>query len=249
MSNKADKIYEKIKAGFQTIVNDADLKSEEVKITSKGLTPEEAIGNTKRKDYPILTGEEVLLQAAYMGALGQAFTDAPATFKGTLEEVMAMDITEDLHARGLYLASMNAVMRYLGLLNSTVHCRMEEPEECAHEFVKQLKCEYPSAKIALVGYQPSLFEELSKEFALRVLDLNPKNVGEERFGIKVEHGIDDYEEVVLKWADLVLCTGSVFCNGTMHKYVDIDKDVIFFGTSGSGAAYILGLKRLCPMAK
>lgn len=235
-----------LKDKFKTLVEENSLTMDEIHIVSKSLTPEEAIGNTRRKDFPILTGREVMLQAEYQGAKGQAFTDAPSEFKGTLREILALDLDKDLHSRGLFIASLNAVMAKIGLIEHTVHCRTEEPENCAGEILDIVKRDYKDRKIALIGYQPSILEALSKDFTVRVLDLNPKNVGQTRYGIKVEHGIDDYKEVVLDWSDVVLCTGSTLCNGTIVQYFDIGKEVIFFEITVAGAAKLLGLKRLCP---
>lgn len=248
MTDKALRIYEEIQEGFSGIAATHHLDTDNITIKSRGLTPEEAIGITKRRDYPILTGAEIMLQAEYQGAYGQAFTDAPADFEGTLKQVMDMDIIHDPHARGLYFAAMNAALRCLGLIDHTVHCRTEEPVECAAEYIPCLKERFPRANVALIGYQPSLFEALSAEpsFKLRVLDLNPGNVGETRFGVKIGHGIRDYEDTVLNWADLVLCTSSVFCNATMDRYIDIGKPVLFFGITGAAAIYLLGLDRHCP---
>ena len=64
---------------------------EKVEIKAKSLTPEEAIGNTERKDYPILTGTDVMIEATYNGVAGQAFTNAPADFSGTLADIMKLD--------------------------------------------------------------------------------------------------------------------------------------------------------------
>lgn len=239
----------KLKNEFRSLVKKFDLATDEINITSKSLTPEEAIGNTKRRDFPILTGQEVMLQAAYKGAFGQAFTDAPSEFKGTLDDILELDLSEDSHNRALFIASMNAVMAKLGLIEHTVHCKTEDPENCAHEFADYVRKTYGNKKIALVGYQPSILEALSKEFTLRVLDLSPKNVGQNRYGIKVEHGINDYKEVVLDWADVVLCTGSTLCNGTIVNFIDIGKEVLFFGITASGAAKLLGLKQLCPLSR
>lgn len=247
MTPKADYIYKTIQNGFEYIIRKYSLNAFKVSIKSRGLSPEEAIGNTKRRDYPILTGKEVMLQADCKGALGQAFSEAPSDFNGSLQEIMEMSLS-DPHARGLYFASMNAVMNHLGLIKHTVHCRTHELIECADCCLDFLKKEYAGQKIALIGYQPSMFEVLSENFPLRVLDLNPVNVGQKRFGIVVEHGIDDYEKVVLDWADLVLCTGSVFSNATMDKYIDIGKKVIFFGITASGAGHILKLNRFCPLS-
>ena len=107
-----------------------------------------------------------------------------------------------------------------------------------------LKENYGSPKILQVGYQPAIFQNLAENFEMRILDLNPENVGTEKYGVTVEHGIDAYEDA-LAWADLVLCTGSTICNGSVVRYLDIGKDVIFYGTTLAGAASILGLKRGC----
>ena len=242
-------LMKKLKDGFRALIDQHSLDADAITISSKSLSPEEAIGNTQRKDFPILAGVEVMLQAEYCGCLGQAFTDAPAVFQGTLTDILALDLMDDMHSRGLFIASLNAVMAKLGFVDHTVHCRTEEPELCAREFYEYAKNHYTGKKIALVGYQPSILDALSKDFDIRDLDLNPQNIGQIRYGIKVEHGIDDYEEVVLDWADVVLCTGSTICNGTIVNFIDIGKEVLFFGVTVAGAARILGLKRLCPLSK
>jgi uncharacterized protein (DUF4213/DUF364 family) len=241
-------LMQSLREKFQTLVRQNNLSTDEVKITTKSLTPEEAIGTPKRRDFPILTGQEVMLQAEYKGLFGQSFTDAPTIFNGTLDEILALDLSVDSHNRAMFIAVMNAVMAYLGLITHTVHCKTEDPEKCAQELVRFVRNNYGTKKIALIGYQPSMLEALSKEFTLRVLDLSPKNVGQIRYGVKVEHGIDDYKDVVLNWADVVLCTGSTLCNGTIVNFVDIGKDVVFFGITIAGAAYLMGWNQLCPLS-
>ena len=68
---------------------------------------------------------EVMLQAEYKGCIGQAFTSSPAAFSGTLQEILDSDIENDAYARALFIASLNAVMRYLGLADRTIHCKTE----------------------------------------------------------------------------------------------------------------------------
>lgn len=237
-------IYDKLKAELAKILEENNLSEETIFIKSKTLTDQEAIGITERKDFPILTGKEIMLQAEFKGSVGQAFTSAPTVFKGSLKEIVDLDLESDDHAKGLFIASLNAIMKYLNLADRTIHCRNEEPELCANKFKEELK-EYKDLNIALIGYQPAILENLSQDFKVRVLDLSPKNVGETKFGIKIEHGIEDFDKVVLKWADLILCTGSTICNGSIVNFLNLDKQVIFFGTTIAGAAPILGLKRLC----
>ena len=238
-------IYDQLKLELKNILAENNLSQETILITSKTLTDEEAIGITQRKDFPILTGKEIMLQAEFRGSIGQAFTSAPTVFSGSLDEITNLNLNEDDHAKGLFIASLNAIMRYLNLNDKTIHCKNDEPEICGKKFKESLKKDYKDAKIALIGYQPAILENLAEDYNIRVLDLSPVNVGKEKFGIKIQHGIDDYEEVVLDWADLILCTGSTICNGSIVQFLNLDKPVIFFGTTIAGPAEILGLKRLC----
>jgi len=241
----ARNLYPELKRRFADIVEKNCLPSDQIGIQARALSPKDAIGDTQRKDFPILTGREVMLQAEYRGAYGQAFTDSPAMFSGTLGDILALDIEHDMGALGLFVASMNAVLRKLEMAKGTLHCKNDEPELCAKEFVGYLREHYGHPKITLVGYQPAMIENLSKAFPLRVLDLNPDTVGKVKYGIAIEHGKNDYQDAVLHWADVVLCTGSTLSNGTITDYLDTGKEVIFFGITIAGAAELLGLKRVC----
>lgn len=237
-------LFQILKKEFLKIIDEHGLDASEVNIRSTALSPEEAIGITERKDYPILNGSEVMIQAECNGTIGQAFTSAPAAFSGTLGDIVNADIENDDYARALFIAAMNAVMRSLGLADRTVHCKGRGPELCAKQYIPFLKEKYGSPKILQVGYQPALFQRIAENFEMRILDLNPENVGKIKNGVKVEHGIDDYEDA-LQWADLIVCTGSTIANGSIVNYIDKGKEVIFYGTTLAGAAEILGLKRVC----
>ncbi|HCT65455.1 MAG TPA: hypothetical protein DIC60_09375 [Lachnospiraceae bacterium] len=239
-----DVLYATLQNEFQKIVKENGIEQQHIKINCKLLSPEEAIGITKRKDFPILTGKEIMLTAEFQGELGQAFTDAPSAGSQTLESIINSDISKDPHACSVFIAALNAVTRKLGLSDKTVHCKNDEPEECAHELVKYIQTHYANPKITLIGYQPAMLERLAENFKVRVLDLNPDNIGELRYGIEVEHGVDSYESAI-QWADLILCTGSTICNGSIVNFIDIGKEVLFFGTTLSGSAPLLNLKRIC----
>lgn len=218
---------------------------EKVEIKAKSLTPEEAIGNTERKDYPILTGKDVMIEAEYKGVSGQAFTSAPADFSGTLADIMKLDYENDDHAAGLLIATINAVMGSLGKCDRMIHCKNEGPKLCGKEIGKYVKETYGDPKVLVVGYQPSIIENLTAQSNnVRALDLDPNNVGQERCGIVIEHGVNDMADAI-EWADIVLCTGSTVCNGTLVDYMNLGKPTYFFGTSLAGTAELLGLKRLC----
>ncbi len=242
---EASELYASLKEKFSLLVAERKLLSDSIGIRSRALSPREAIGDTDKKDYPIRIGKEIMIQAEYRGALGQAFTDAPSDFEGTLEDILRLDIERDRRGLGLFVASVNAVCRFLFPEIRSVHCRDEGPELCAVRFVEEMRERYGKPRIALVGFQPALVEAFSRTFDVRVLDLNPDNVGQVKRGVRVEHGLNDYPAVVLDWAELVLCTGSTLTNGTIVQYLGLDKEVIFFGTTISGTARLLDLKRLC----
>lgn len=229
---------------FRKIVEENGLSGREVKIGCRALSAQEAIGETKRKDFPLLTGREVMMQAEFDGSVGQAFTSAPSVFNGTLTEVLGLDIVGDDHDRAIFIAAMNAVTRKLGLCDRTIHCKDDGPEECAVKIADTIMETYGPVKIAQVGYQPALLERLSEKFEVRLLDLNPEMIGKTKSGVKILDGKRDREEVI-RWADLILCTGSTLSNGTIVDYMDLDKEVLFYGTTAAGAAALLGLKRIC----
>lgn len=240
----AHDLYETLRQSFRSILEQEGLSADHIAIAARGLTPQEAIGHTQRKDFPILTGKEVMLMATFRGAKGQAFTDAPAQFSGPLSQLLDADLDGDPHARGLFIAALNAVMKYLEKADNTVHCKDQGPELCARHMASWVGETYGSPKIALVGFQPALLAALSRRFEVQVLDLNPDNIGKVKDGCPVRDGVTD-RDAVLQWADLVLCTGSTLCNGTIVDFLDLTKEVVFFGTTLSGAAPILGLKRAC----
>lgn len=238
-------LFDLIIERFKALPEVKDILDEKVEIRAKSLTPEEAIGNTERKDYPILTGTDVMIEATYNGVSGQAFTSAPADFNGTLADIMEMDYENDDHAAGLLIASINAVMGSLGLCDRMIHCKNEGPKLCGREIGKFVTETYDKPKVLVVGYQPSIIENLTGLLdTVRALDLDPKNVGQERCGIVIEHGVDDMADA-MEWADIILCTGSTVCNGTLVDYMNTGKPTYFFGTSLAGVAVLLDLPRLC----
>ena len=239
-------LYVTLREMFEDVLNAECLKNDPVEVFCRSLSAEEAIGTPKRKDYPILTGKDVMIQAEYRGFRGQAFTDAPSTFSGTLEEILNLDIVGNAHERGLFIAVMNAVLCSLGRCGNTVHCRTDGPERCAAAARSILREQWPNANnVTLVGYQPALLQMLAESGydTVRVLDLNPANIGQERFGITIEDG-QTCTESAISSADLILCTGSTLSNGTIVDYIGLDK-VVFYGITAAGAAELLGLRRLC----
>ncbi|MGQ9629949.1 MAG: Rossmann-like domain-containing protein [bacterium] len=207
------------------------------------LSPEESIGNPERRDFPLLAGRERLVQAEFRGSLGQAFTDMYGDFRGTLGDVLGMDLANN-YRRAVFVSTLNAVMRHLGMIEGTVHCRDEGPGKCAGKLIEMIEREYGRPKIALVGFQPSMASLIGERFPLRITDINPENVGRERCGVVIEGSGRTGEN--LKWCDIALVTGTTLVNGTIRDFLGIGKPMIFYGVTIAGAAKILGLERFCP---
>lgn len=239
-----EELFKKLKEYTYQLLKEHNLLEEVVSINAKGLSKEEAIGRTKRKDYPILTGKEVMMCATLDGVKGQAFTAYPSQFQGTMKELLDIDLATDEYGRGLFIAALNALSAKLGIVDRTVHCKNAGPEECAIKLREYLNQNFRIKKIALVGYQPAMIHSLASTYLLRVLDLNQKNIGTEIEGIRIEDGNRDFVEVI-EWAELILCTGSTLCNGTIVDYLKLDKRVLFYGTTLAGAAPCLLAERVC----
>jgi len=94
-------------------VAENDLLDETVVIRAKPLTPEEATRNPEGEDFSILKGTERMMQAEFSGCFGQAFTDRYGDFEGTLQDVLAMELTNN-YRRATFVATLNAAMRHLG---------------------------------------------------------------------------------------------------------------------------------------
>ncbi len=119
-------MYAEIKEKFGKIVAENNLREGNVRISAKTLSAEEAIGNPERDDFPLLKGKERLMQAEFNGSLGQAFTDLYGNFEGTLQNVLDMELKNNFR-RAIFIATLNAVMRHLGLIDGTIHCKNNGP--------------------------------------------------------------------------------------------------------------------------
>ncbi|NLI12001.1 Rossmann-like domain-containing protein [Pelotomaculum propionicicum] len=247
MTESTDSFSSRLQKEFTLLVDKCGLKQAKVKVTAKPLSPEDAIGSTRRKDYVLLKGKERLLQAEVMGCRGQAFTGSLGDFTGTLEDVLALPLIDDFQ-RAVYTATLNAVACHAGKVLNTIHCRNEGPEECARQAVEFFRKEYGKPRILMIGYQPALAEALHKAFPLVVLDLDPANIGQNKKGVVIEDGSIGLAEHIAD-SDVIFATGSTICNSTIDALEQSGKPLVFFGTTGSGAAALLGIPRFCPASE
>lgn len=234
--------YNDIKERFFNLIKEKDLMSSKVEVVSaRTLTSQEVIGKPERDDFPLLKGKEVMLQADFKGSLGQAFTDMPGNYSGSLREILAMSLDNNFK-RAVFIATLNAVLRYLNYISKTVHCKDKEPGECASQLVDYIKERFGNPRIAFIGMQPAMVEALGAHFKLRITDLDLDNVGQQKWGVLIEDVAQTKE--ILSWADLILATGTTVVNDTLTPLL-IEKPIIFYGVTIAGVAYLKGYEQYC----
>lgn len=235
--------YDEIKRKIREIIATNKIEDKTVEIKAKVLTPGEAIGNPEHDDYPLLKGRERLMQAQYKGATGVAFTDMFGNHSSLLSEIIDMDLTNNFR-RAIFIATLNAVLRFTGHLDKTVHCKDDGLVRCGRELKEYISLNYGKPRILQVGHQPRFTEVLSGNFDFRVVDLDKKNIGKSVNNARIcsENETNEF----IKWADLLFVTGSTFVNGTFEQFIKTGKELIFYGVTGQAPAYLLGFKRFCP---
>jgi hypothetical protein len=235
-------MYEIMKGKISALVNEHNWSTEEITVTAQTLSSEEAIGNPEEDDYPLLKGRERIMEAQFRGARGHAFTDMYGNWRGTLNDILVMEMKNNFR-RAVFVATSNAVLRHLGMVAGTVHCKDRAPQECSKILVEKIHAEFGSPKVLLVGFQPRMAEVLAKRFALRISDLDEANIGTKKFGIVVQSPREIQDAI--KWCDLMVVTGSTAVNNTIQEFIG-KKPVLFYGVTCAGPAHLLGLNRFCP---
>ena len=199
----------------------------------------------------MLQGKEFLIQADFKNALGQAFTDAPKKFKGKVKEILDLKLTDNSD-RALFIATLNAVMRYVGAADKTIHCKNKEPELCAQEIAETIIDKYTAdVNIGIVGFQPAIIDNFSKRLSaknIKVTDLDKDNINKVKYGVLIWDG-REMEKELFKTCDVVLATGSTVVNDSLSQLISLSdeyqKPLYLYGTTIAGAGKILNLERLC----
>jgi uncharacterized protein (DUF4213/DUF364 family) len=243
-------LLKELKEKLEAIATGQRLGDEAVQVNIGTLSVKQAIGSPKRQDFPILQGKEVMIEAQFRGSCGQAFTDKPNDFKGTLNDVLTLPLDTNDN-RAIFIATLNAVTAHLKMVTGTRHCHDEEPEECAREIAQTILTNYGRVKLGMIGLQPAILENLAITMgkdSVRCTDLNPDNTGSTKYGIEIRDGRTETEKLI-KWCDLVLATSSTIINNTFDEIRERTtregKRLIIFGVTGAGAAALAGLERLC----
>ena len=225
----------------------------QVEIQARVLSTEEAIGEPGRRDYPIIVGRERMLEASVLGVRGQAFTDSPREFSGTVEEVLSLPLDINRN-RAVFVAALNALCAYLGLITKTLHCKDSEPTECSQLIAAELRTGVLAPPVGIIGYNPALLEALSTKFGpdfIRAVDLNPDNIGQQKFGIIIGDGVKDMDHLVAE-SEIILVTGTTLTNGSLNAIYRLlnnaERSFFLYGVTAAGVAALCHLPHLCPCA-
>ena len=245
-------ILEKARKELKRIITERGLDLAE-RITVRALTPDEAIG-TADENFVIKKGKERVIEARFRDSAGQAFTDAPGNWEGTLGELLELDLAEN-GWRAIFTAGLNAVTSHIGLASGVIHCRDDEPTTCGAEMPELLRQRFNVRRYGMIGLQPAILKEMVDAYGtsgMRIMDLNPDNIGEKREDLIVMDGEKDLPKLV-EWCQVGLVTGSCVVNGTINEILEqfqaAAKPVIFFGNTISGVAALLDLERVCPYGR
>jgi hypothetical protein len=243
-------LYEQLRTILINIAGDHGLLDESVVIESSVLTTAEAIGTPNRNDFPLQKGREVLMEAEFMGSKGQAYTDSPSRFRGNLQEIADLELTNP-EQKALFIAALNAVTRYVHPDLRTLHCRDEGPERCASRIAEYLRDLDPRT-VGMIGLQPAILEALVGAMGkdrVRCIDRDEENRNQVRYGVSIGWGDDRGLKHLFEKSDLVLATGSSVANGSLTGILSLSGDtgtpLYFYGTTIAGTARLLGLNRLC----
>jgi len=242
--------YNELQHRFSQLIERNDLADKTVEIKARILSSEEALGNPSRDDYPLLKGKEFLMEARFMDVSGQAYTDAPSELTTTLAEIANSKLYEPPQ-RALFIATLNAVVRYIDGDLKTVHCRNDEPEKCADQIIEAIRPADPHT-VGLVGLQPAILAVLSKTYGpdnVLCVDRDTSLRGTSKHDVPILWGDEETTEMVFSRSDVVLSTGSTVVNGSLPDLLALSEKfqtpIFFYGTSVAGTARLMSLNHLC----
>lgn len=262
-SNEASTL-ERSRSALRGRLAPEDLERLAVDVRVVPLSPEEAIGDPGRRDYPILVGRERVVEARLLErrsdgdgvplARGHAFTDEPGGFEGTLDEILELPLDSN-RRRAVFVATLNALSAWLGVEEMTVHCRDDDPETCGAELARLLAARPGEPVVGLVGLNPALLDHLVQGLGserMIAADRNPDNIGQRRYGVEILDG-DEALDDLLEAADVVVVTGTTLVNGTFDRIEAGARarggEVLIYGVTAAGVAGLCGLERHCTCGR
>ena len=247
-------ILERTRTRIREIAEKEHLLHVDVTVLARPLTPEEAIGNPGRRDFPIIIGKERVIEATLLGSKGHAYTDSPQEFLGTLNDVLNLELNTNQN-RAIYVATINALLGSLKMADKKVHCKDNEPEECALEIADSLLKKYGRTDVGLIGLNPAIAERLVDTFGpdhVRITDMSRDNIGQRRFGVEIWDGNERTEDLI-DASNVVIFTGTTLVNNTFSQIWDRiqahGKNYVVYGVTAAAVSNLLCFERICPRGR
>ncbi len=239
---------------LRRLVQEHSLGAETITVVTRPSSEKETTGEGIREEYALTRGNVVLVEATFLDAIGQALSDEPAQFSGTLEQ--ALDIGLDTNGqRALFVATANAVLAHLGLVKGTCHCEYPSVRECGWRVASSLWGEYPGADVGLIGFQRGFVEGLAEVFGtdrVHVADLAPENLGRKEYGVVIGDSAHD-TKTVIESSDVVLVSGAMVVANALEDILktasEVQTPIILYGATAAAPAYLYNLPRVCPLAR
>lgn len=247
-------ILEVSRVKLREIIEKNKLHNVNISVLVKTLTPEEAIGEPGRRDFPIIIGKERIIEAELLGAKAHAFTDSPGEYLGKLKEIEVLSLNSNKE-RAIYIATLNATLKYLNLIKNTLHCKNESPLRCAEAISSHLLRKWGKVKVGLIGLNPAICERLVSTFGKKnvyITDLNKENINSIKNGVEVWDGNIMTEEI-MRQSDVALITGTTLGNGTfddiLNCILNYKREYLIYGVTAVGICKLMGFNRICPYGR
>ena len=208
----------------------------------------------KSYDGTCLDGKEVRVDVSFLNKKTEVFTDEPSSFSGALKDILNLPLNTNKN-RALVAGAINGVMKHLNMVDGSLCDRERFSSLCAEEMADRLYKRWgDNLTIALIGFQNDIAEALVDKFSknnIEITDLDKDNLGKSVKGVEIKDGRQWTAKAVEK-NFLALVSATTIINNTAEDILDLSKKdnksriVIFYGTSISGVASLLGyLRRLC----
>lgn len=237
-------LYQQILSAFYGLEGANALLNETVSVT-KASEPERTL-RPENEPFSGIARPEYCVTATLLGAKGEAYTENPEDFCGTLKQALEIPPTEK-GISAVTIASLNAAMQYLNLSPGA----FPEGEEARFQYADAL-CRYVlehhgRENIVLVGYDGYLVKRFMDEgLVFWTMDKDPDNITQDRFHHVVVNNAKRNRESSFVWGKYFIVTGSSLCNGTILQYLDSGKELLFYGITCAGAATLLNLPWFSP---
>ncbi|OYT40363.1 MAG: hypothetical protein B6U89_02315 [Desulfurococcales archaeon ex4484_58] len=198
-------------------------------------------------EYAIARGKEYMMECRLYNKKAHVFTSSPYIGAMNISRILDLKLDSILN-RTIFYCTLNVVLRYLGLIDKTIHCRGDTPVKCAREMMRYIVEKYGGEKLLVIGYQPAIVREATRTYRrVYVTDMDPSNIGRRIGDVEIMDHTRNIE--LISSVDIVLATGSTVINSTLWPIYEAVNEagnkLILYGVTGAGVSYVMGIERLC----